>query len=128
MIEISSDMAELPKVNEYVASLKEQFLFSDDIYSAIELTVNEATTNAIMHGNQMDPSKKVIIDSKRINSVLEVSVEDQGTGFDPSNLPDPTDEINLLNSGGRGIFIIRAYADAVRFENEGRKIVLSFHI
>lgn len=123
---IPSLMENLEKVNAFIEEVKISENLSDDIYSAIMLTVNEAASNAILHGNKLDPSKMVSVAISSTNEEVNITICDQGNGFNPDDLPDPLDEANLLKAGGRGIFIIRAYADDVQFEDEGRCMKLTF--
>ncbi len=84
------------------------------------LAFHEAVANAVIHGNRQDASKFV-----EIHFILEpngwtVEVWDQGSGFDPTHLPDPTAPENLLNPHGRGIFLIRAMIERVDFQMTAR--------
>ena len=79
----------------------------------VDMAVREAVTNAVLHGNKLDEAK--VVDLKLSNSpeAFEISVHDQGQGFDPSDIPDPTQEENLLKTSGRGIFFMRNFMDKV---------------
>jgi len=88
------------------------------------LALHEALTNAMEHGNANDPSKHVTVTCRTEPTRVVVAVDDEGNGFDPANLPDPTRDENLLKEGGRGIFLIRRYTDECRFERNGRRVVL----
>jgi serine/threonine-protein kinase RsbW len=90
---------------------------------AIELALREALANAIIHGNRSSARKRVTVDCYRQGeqSILLV-VRDQGTGFDPSCLGNPTAPENIYRAGGRGIFLIRHFVDEVEFSRGGREI------
>lgn len=90
----------------------------------LQFVVHEALTNAVVHGNAGDPAKAVTVTCRFEADAVTVTVEDAGQGFDPDAVPDPTTERNVLRESGRGIFLMRAYADACRFENGGRRVVL----
>lgn len=94
----------------------------------LETAVHEALTNAAEHGNGGDPAKTVKVACCAGPGRITVAVEDEGSGFDPDALPDPTAEENLLNESGRGILLIRALVDECQFEQSGRRVVLVKHI
>jgi serine/threonine-protein kinase RsbW len=79
----------------------------------INMAVREAVTNAIVHGNLEDESKSVEVILNCQENALEIEVRDQGDGFDPTQVPDPTDPANLLKTSGRGIFLMRSFMDEV---------------
>lgn len=79
----------------------------------IDMAVREAVTNAVVHGNKEDEAKVVDLTLKSSPEAVEISVHDQGPGFDPSKVPDPTEEENILKTSGRGIFFMRTFMDEV---------------
>jgi serine/threonine-protein kinase RsbW len=79
----------------------------------IDMAVREAVTNAVLHGNRQEESKAVELTLKSSPDAIEISVHDQGQGFKPEEVPDPTREENLLKSSGRGIFFMRNFMDEV---------------
>jgi serine/threonine-protein kinase RsbW len=82
----------------------------------IGLALREAIANAIVHGNQLDPAKLVSIAvSVNDDGALLITVKDSGSGFDPSRLPNPTADENLLATHGRGIFLMKQFMDQVEF-------------
>ena len=85
----------------------------DDFISSIDLAVRESVANAVKHGNRFDESKSVEVRLLRNDVGFEMFVRDFGTGFDPEEIPDPTDPANLLKASGRGILFIRAFMDEV---------------
>jgi serine/threonine-protein kinase RsbW len=89
--------------------------FDEDTAHWIGMSVRESVTNAIQHGNKLDQSKKVDIRFDVASDRLEISVKDQGTGFQVNDLPNPLDPENLLKPSGRGIFYIRSFMDEVEF-------------
>lgn len=87
----------------------------------IGLAVREAAINAIRHGNHEDATLRVRILLEASTDGIRVEIRDQGSGFDPDAAPDPTAEDNLLQTSGRGLLLIRAFVDDVRFRfEEGR--------
>lgn len=123
---ISSSLDELPKIDTFLEDLQKSLEFEDDLLADLMLTVTEAATNAILHGNQSDESKQVKISAKADHKYLYISVEDEGAGFDPDSIPDPRNDENLLKSGGRGVFLIREYAEDVSYNDKGNKVTITF--
>jgi len=91
---------------------------------AVRLALEEAIANAIKHGNKMDRSKKVTIRFLNEKDRLTLEVSDEGEGFDSTAVPDPTDAEHLPLPHGRGILLMRAYADEVTFNDVGNQVRL----
>ncbi|HQU92788.1 MAG TPA: ATP-binding protein [Pyrinomonadaceae bacterium] len=89
----------------------------DDFISSIDLAVRESVANAVKHGNKFDESKIVEIRMRKESGTFEMSVRDHGAGFDPEDIPDPTNPENLLKASGRGILFMRAFMDEVEWTN-----------
>lgn len=81
----------------------------------IDMAVREAVTNAVLHGNRQDESKLVVVQFKSLANALEITVRDEGSGFNPESVPDPTDPRNLLKTSGRGILFMRTFMDKVEW-------------
>jgi serine/threonine-protein kinase RsbW len=90
--------------------------FDEDSAHWIGMSVRESVTNAIQHGNRLDPGKKVEIRFEVAPEYLDILVRDQGNGFKIDELPNPLDPENLLKPSGRGIFYIRSFMDVVEFK------------
>lgn len=86
---------------------------SDDAAFGIDMAIREAVTNAVLHGNRQDENKTVDIVLKSSPDAVEISVHDQGPGFNPEDVPDPTAKENILKASGRGIFFMRTFMDEV---------------
>lgn len=95
-----------------------------DLDNNVKLALVEALTNAMEHGNRWDEEKLVMVKSWAERERLEVFIQDQGPGFDYQERTDPTNDENLLRERGRGIFLMRAIMDEVRFEEPGNAITL----
>lgn len=98
--------------------------FSNEDCFAIQLALDEALANAIKHGNCDDPDKKVAVEYHVDASRFEARVRDEGCGFDPEDVPDPTAEENLNRPHGRGVLLMRAYMDEVSYSDRGRCVHL----
>jgi serine/threonine-protein kinase RsbW len=85
----------------------------EDVAFAVDMAVREAVTNAVIHGNKLDEAKFVEVRFSNTPNTFEISVHDQGSGFNPNDVPDPTKDENLLKTSGRGIFFMRNFMDEV---------------
>jgi len=94
----------------------------------IGMALREALANAIKHGNKLSAAKRVFVEIEAApQDRVTIAVEDEGEGFDPSRLEDPTSPQNLLRSSGRGVFYMKSFMDEVRFlpgERGGTRIEL----
>ena len=104
--------------------------FGDEDVMKISMAVREAAVNAVLHGNAYDPEKKVLLAFERTPDDLVITVRDQGKGIDLSKIPDPLAPENLLNTSGRGIFIIRSFVDEVEISpsQSGTEIKMTKHV
>lgn len=98
--------------------------YSENAVFAIRLALDEALNNAISHGNQRDKSKKVTIEYQVGEASVSVTVTDEGPGFNPVEVPDPTLDEFLERPHGRGIMLMRAYMSDVRFSPSGKSVTL----
>jgi serine/threonine-protein kinase RsbW len=89
--------------------------FSEEASFGIDMAVREAVTNAVVHGNRKDENKTVDVTLKSSPDAVEISVHDQGAGFNPEDVPDPTAAENILKASGRGIFFMRSFMDEVNW-------------
>ena len=127
-ISIPSLIENIQIIESFIDNAKEDFEINDDLYGNIMISVTECISNAIVHGNQSDSSKLVHLELQMEPGLLRCSIEDEGNGFDFNQLPDPTDPENLEKIGGRGIFLMKHLSDEVKFEEGGKKTVLSFYL
>ena len=125
-IEFPSVMENIRLVESFIDNAKERFHISDDVYGNIMVAVTESVNNAIIHGNHNDISKTVWLSLMNENAKLKCTIEDEGTGFDFDNLPDPTAPENINKVGGRGVFLIKNLSDEVKFYDGGKKVEMTF--
>lgn len=123
---IESDIANLTKVENAIDSLTNEIGISKDSYGKIMVAVMEAVNNAIVHGNKADMKKRVEIEFKSERGNLNVSVTDEGKGFKPGEVPDPTRPENIEEISGRGIFLMSKLADEIEFNRKGNNVILKF--
>lgn len=129
-LEIESDPNNLITVEEFINYFSKDLGLDDDKLSALLLAVTEATTNAIIHGNKGDKKKLVRIRAKIVDGKLNVIVKDEGVGFRPEKVPDPTDPENLLKDSGRGLYLMRVYMDDLKYNitPDGTETILILNI
>ncbi len=127
-VKLASKVESLIEIEQCVDKICEQYHIEEDNYGNILIAISEAVNNAITHGNNFDPSKSVRLNIEGTSSKLIFVVEDEGVGFDPNAIPDPTLPENLEKLSGRGVFLMRSLADDVEFSNNGRSVKLSFSI
>jgi serine/threonine-protein kinase RsbW len=114
-------------VERMVVTLCEEMNIKEEKFGNILLAVTEAVDNAIEHGNQNNPNKAVELSYKTSPIDVTFTVADQGYGFDPANVSDPTNPKNQAEKG-RGLFVMKHLADNITFEENGKKVVLSFNL
>ncbi|NLE35553.1 MAG: ATP-binding protein [Bacteroidales bacterium] len=125
-ISINSDVEKLRVVETLVDTLSKRLGISDEVYGKILISTVEAVNNAILHGNKGHAEKMVTVDFTADGNLFEVSVTDEGEGFEYDNIPDPTDPANIENLHGRGVFIMRSLADAIEYNESGNQVTMRF--
>ncbi|MEM7456829.1 MAG: ATP-binding protein [Planctomycetota bacterium] len=96
---------------------------SRDVFG-VHMAMEEAVMNAIKHGNQRDPQKLVHIEIELTTNNMYAKVTDEGPGFDPEEVPDPTLDENLEKTSGRGLMLMRNYVDEVVYNDVGNSVEL----
>ncbi|MCS6992143.1 MAG: ATP-binding protein [Chitinophagales bacterium] len=127
-IVLCSRLESLNEIESLTLELREQFDLSVEQEANILVVLSEAVSNAIVHGNRLNPDRKVTVQYWYEDGKLMFRISDEGQGFDPSTLADPTAPQNLLKPTGRGIFLMRRLADAVDFSDGGRTVTLTFRL
>lgn len=124
-----SNQVSIDSIELLLNDLNEQFALSENVYSSIWVTLNEAVNNAITHGNKKDPGKKVhlCIELKWDNFIC-FTVKDEGDGFDYENIADPTSPELIEQPNGRGVFLMRKLSDLALYTNGGNTVDLYFDI
>ena len=129
-LEIESNPNNLIIVEEFVNYFAVEIGLDEEKINGLLLAVTEATTNAIIHGNKNNSLKLVRIYVDVENSTLTIRIKDEGKGFDPSLVPDPTNPENLLKDSGRGLYLMRVYMDEMNINvtPEGTETILKLKI
>jgi len=108
-------MESVSEVETAADKLAEEAGVDEDERFHIAMAVREAAVNAVLHGNEYDPAKKIAVSLENTGAALVFTIADQGRGVDPETLPDPLAPENLLRGTGRGIFLMRSFMDEVHF-------------
>ena len=124
-LEVPSVLAAVATVQKAVISEVEACGHGPETRFAVRLALDEAMANAIHHGNRDDSSKVVTIEYRVTPDRVQVSVCDEGNGFNPGRIPDPTLSENLIKPNGRGIMLMKAYLSSVRFNDRGNCVTLT---
>lgn len=122
---IPSDLAEARRIQNDIEEFLQAHRFAEKEIFAIRLALEEALVNAIKHGNQMDIAKKVRVQYQISTERFDVLIGDEGPGYNPEDVPDPTDPENLERPCGRGLFMIRAYMTEVEIVGRGNEIKMT---
>lgn len=115
-------------VESFIENSREKFNIDDDIYGNILVAVSESVNNAIQHGNRLDKNKNVTLTLIPAESELKFMITDEGPGFDPDSVDDPTKPENLEKPNGRGLYLIRHLSDRVEFSDNGSTIEITFYL
>jgi serine/threonine-protein kinase RsbW len=121
---IPSDPAEARRVQDEIERYLREHEFDDREIFSIRLALEEALVNAIKHGNQLDHSKKVHIAYSVTSDRFDISITDEGPGFDPEDVPDPMATENLERPCGRGLLLMRHYMTEVTFHPPGNRMTM----
>lgn len=125
---LPTNLNSLDEIELFIEQIRAERDIGEEVAGNLLVAFHEAVTNAILHGNQLDPSKVVDIKAWFEDHQLVLQVTDQGSGFDPDSLPDPLDENNLLKSGGRGVFLIRQFSDDISYNDSGNMVTIRYKI
>ncbi len=92
------------------------------------ISLTEAVNNAMQHGNQFDDQKKILVSYRKGAHRIHLIISDEGSGFDPFNIPDPTSADHIEEEGGRGVFLMKQLTDEIHFLDQGRTVELMWKI
>ena len=119
-------MANLRKVESAIDEITAQLRIKQDNYGKILVATLEAVNNAIKHGNRNNPEKNVDVLITMDGDEMRIKITDEGEGFDPGSVPDPTKPENIEELSGRGIFLMSKLADSIRFNKKGNSVTMTF--
>lgn len=126
---IGSSSDNIHLVENFIEEIRNELEFEEDVYGNVMVAVTEAVNNGILHGNKSDASKRVFIAVEQIKEFrLSVKVRDEGSGFEPSHISDPTAPENLEKPGGRGVFLMSQLSDQLNWFHGGCEVEMIFTI
>ena len=124
-VTIPSDLAEARRIQCVIEEALVASAYSEHDIFSIKLALEEALVNAIKHGNQMDPDKRVFVTYRVSPHRFEVKITDEGMGFNPEDVPDPTEEINIERPCGRGLLLMRGFMTEVIYHPPGNSVSMA---
>lgn len=119
---IPSRLEAVRAVEEDILAQVDRCGYDESASFAIRLALEESLNNAFKHGNRADPNKTITVSYDVTEERVEFSVRDEGSGFNPNKVPDPTADENLENPSGRGIMLMKAYMDEVCYNDQGNQV------
>lgn len=99
-----------------------------NLYPNILISLTEAVNNAMQHGNRFDDNKNIVVSCLENTNRIQLTISDEGNGFDPKNIPDPTSADHLEVEGGRGVYLMQQLTDEMHFHDHGRTVELVWRI
>lgn len=126
-IRIESKLSNLRVVENTVDEITSEIGISYNSYGKILISLLEAVNNAIIHGNSSSPEKFVYISITYRGNKLKIKVKDEGSGFEPKKVPDPTIHENIEELNGRGVFIMSKLADEIKYSKKGNSVTMIFN-
>ena len=122
---IPSDLAEARVLQSRIEEALIATAYTEHDIFAIKLAVEEALVNAIKHGNQLDPDKNVNVSYQVTCERFDIRIVDEGPGFNPEDVPDPTAIENIERPCGRGLLLIRGFMSDVQYHGRGNVVTMS---
>lgn len=123
-IVVNNDLVSAKRPEELILAEVERCGYCESAAFAIKLALEEAMTNAVRHGNGNDPTKHIVVQYSVTPERAEILIRDEGFGFRLDDVPDPTRPENIDRPNGRGIMLMRAYLDEVRYSQAGNQVCL----
>lgn len=123
-VSIASDLAEARRLQAEIEQALQASLYTESDVFRIRLAVEEALVNAIKHGNQLDPDKRVYVSYQITAERFDIRITDEGPGFNPEDVPDPTLPENIEKGCGRGVFLIREVMTEVKYHGTGNVLTM----
>lgn len=124
---VPNNLAAARQTEEEILREAELCGYCENTAFALKLAMEEAVTNAFRHGNKCDPHKRIILRYEVTPKRIDIEIQDEGAGFDPDAIPDPTQPEYIDRPHGRGIMLMRAYIDRVEYNQRGNAVRLIKH-
>ena len=125
-LKIESKVNNLRAVENAIDNITGEAGINQENYGKILVSTLEAVNNAIIHGNKADINKIVDVEIKLNKNDLIIIVTDEGKGFMPAEIPDPTDPENIEAINGMGVFLMSKLADDIQFNKKGNSVRMKF--
>jgi serine/threonine-protein kinase RsbW len=125
-LRINSEIKNLRIVEKAIDEISIKIGIKQDYYGKILVSTLEAVNNAIIHGNKSEVEKIVDVEIAYSRSILRITISDEGPGFKPKEVPDPTSAENIENLRGRGVFLMSKLADIIEFNEKGNQVTMTF--
>ena len=126
---LTSHPQSIQDLEAFLNPIRDKYKLSDTIYPRILISLTEAVNNAIHHGNRCDLKKCVhVVQIYKEKKSITFRVSDEGPGFDPNLIPDPTASCNCDKEGGRGVFLMKNLADEICYLDNGRTVEIIFNL
>jgi serine/threonine-protein kinase RsbW len=125
-IKIESNQTSLRIVENAIDEATIELGITQDSYGKILVSTLEAVNNAILHGNKLNPEKSVKFEINFNNEELKIIVSDEGKGFKPETVPDPTLPENIETCNGRGVYLMKHLADEIKYSRRGNTVTMIF--
>ncbi len=122
---MGSDPKNVHRVEEFLLKINSALNIDEEKFGSLLVVVSEAVNNAIIHGNERNPAKKVVVTCAHRGNNLVIKVKDEGKGFNPDTVPDPIHEDNLLRETGRGVFLMRQLMEKVSYNANGNEVTMT---
>lgn len=122
--DIPSTLPVVREVVEEVAQILAAADWPEDGVFAVRMGLDEAVANAVKHGNRGDESKRVSVETRLYPDRIEIKVRDQGEGFNPAAVPDPTCCDFIERPHGRGVMLIHVYMNEVHYGDKGNEVIM----
>jgi serine/threonine-protein kinase RsbW len=126
-IRIESKLSNLRIIEKTVDDITREIGISYSSYGKVLISLLEAVNNAIIHGNKSLPEKSVDISISYNKKRLTIKVKDEGAGFSPDKIPDPTIPENIEEANGRGVFIMSKLTDEIKYSRKGNCVTMIFN-
>jgi serine/threonine-protein kinase RsbW len=127
-LKIASKIESLHAVEKFVDDFSANCVIDNDLYGNLLIATLEASNNAITHGNKLNETKQVELVFAKDDDKIQLTVKDEGGGFDYQHLPDPTSPENIENMSGRGVFLMSKLSDMIEFEGNGSLVKMTFFL
>ena len=121
---IARHLDDVGQIQRQIVAKMEALDYTERDVFAVQLALDEALTNAVVHGNDSDPEKQASVSCQVTKKMVSIEIEDEGSGFCPDEVPDPRLLENLEKSSGRGILLMRSYMCAVEYNTSGNRVVM----